>query len=371
MHFVIKDPKPFIKTLTATLQATEARCTRPVLANVRIETLSDKHGSMYCTDLEVGLYMNFSAVVGKVGALTIPGKKALDILKKLSKKENISFESIDNNFVKISCGKLSYKLAGASVEDYPTIPNGNASKHVATVNSAELLAAIAQVGYAITKEETRYALNGIAFIPEDGKLRLATTDAHRLTTRTIDVSAQDNMEQVVIPLKTLNVMTKLLKECKKQVFGIYRTDNHLFFTNEDDTFVLDSRTLEGQFPDWNKVIPKGNDKEYVVNKAALAETVGMVSLMSHETSRAVKFTTSPEAFTVSASNPELGEAEDSFAIESGYGGEGISFGINSKYLLETLKACDTELVTFKLLDESACILIEDSSSQHALMPMRI
>jgi DNA polymerase-3 subunit beta len=372
MQFVTKKESIY-KVLSLVQGIVEKRSTRPILANALLETDEDKV-SLYATDLEVGLQADFEASVGGGGAITAPAKKMADIVRLLPEGVDISIEVTESNYLRITCGKIEYKLAAAPKADFPAVPKHDFGSGI-TVQAQRLKEMINRTIYAITTEETRYALNGAQLAIGEGKIRMVSTDAHRLSFIEYDFEGyQGEPVNMLIPRKTVAELRMLIGDLAVNVeFGF--SENHLFFKVGD--FTLDSRMLEGQFPNYEKVLPKDNDKRVTIKREAFAGAIDRVALLSHETSRAVRLHILPGTMMLSSSNPEMGEAKDE--IEVSYDGPELKIGFNSKYLSDFISSLATEEVVLELRDEAGAGLMlpaatggkDEGDYRYVIMPMRI
>ena len=369
MQFVARK-KDLLDEVSLVQGIVEKRSTRPILANSLMES-DDDSVSIYATDLEVGLSCRFNAEVGRGGAITAPAKKLADIVRLLPEESSVSIEVLENNFLRITCGKIEYKLVGAPKADFPSVPRFDFEDGI-EVPAKILKLLIGRTIYAITLEETRYALNGAQLVLDGESIKMVSTDAHRLSYTEFPFDAYSGEPvEILVPRKTLAELRMLIgEEMEAVTFG--HTENHLFF--RVGTRVLNSRKLEGQFPNFDKVIPKGNDKIITLNRDSFEKAINRVALLSHETSRAVKLHFSEEKAVLSSSNPEMGEAKEELEVE--YKGSRLTVGFNAKYLIDFLQSLDVGEVVIELKDEAGAGImrptVEDKGIyKYVIMPMRI
>ena len=369
MQFVAKK-KNILEEIALLQGIVEKRSTRPILSNALLES-DDSSVSIYATDLEVGLNGSFEAEIGNGGSITVPARKLADIVRLLPEKQDISVEVMENSFLKITCGRIEYKLAGAPKADFPAVPKCDFKDGI-EIPAQVLKKMIGYTIYAITAEETRYALNGAQLCFGADIIRMVSTDAHRLSYVEFPFDGFSGEQfDILVPRKTVAELRTLIGESiEKVMFG--RTENHLFF--QVGRHVLDSRMLEGQFPNYEKVIPGDCDKQIRIGRSAFADAIGRVALLSHETSRAVRLKCEKGVMVVSSSNPEMGEAKEEVEID--YDGPEISIGFNSKYLVDFIASLEVGEVLLELKDEAAAGLMkpvdgEGGDYQYVIMPMRI
>ena len=382
MKISLSNNKAFQTAITAINKAMESRATRPILTSFVISAdETNSIATFYATDLEVGIRAEIKTTekIELGGSVILPGKLFLKMIKQFPKNAEFTVKNeiktstaID---VVISCGKKSFTFSATPpLDDYPSIPvapiGSNRQEHLIKTETLQEL--IKKTSYAITTEETRYALNGAQFVITRELVRMVTTDAHRLALA--EHSQTNTFElETLIPKKAIALLKQYLDG---DFVEITATDNHLFF--EFDNFTIDTRTLEGQFPGFDKVIPKDNDKRIIFTCSDMIEAIKSTSLMSHETSRAIKLVIEADSLTVEASNPEVGKAEST--IDVVYDGPNVSIGFNAKYLLDYLATIDKEaMVALLLKNDSIAGLMQEWSGYngtnddycYVIMPMRI
>ncbi len=354
----------------------ERKNTIPILANVLLEA-DGKEVRMLATDLEVGLRSRCEAVVGKSGSLTLPAKKLFEIVKALPESD-IRIEQ-DKSGVKVAAERFDSRIQTLPREDFPTLPDatGNWS---ATLPRESLRTMIPKTQFAITGEDTRYFLNGALFVLEAGAMSLVATDGHRLALVQVprDAAGKDKKAKatgddvrVILPRKTLNELQRLLGEGEDDV-RFEKGENHLFF--EVGGRVLISRVIDGQFPAFERVIPKNTDKKIDFDRDRLTSAVRRVELLSNERSRAVKFQIDAGKVEITSSSPELGEAHEVMMVE--YDGAPMQICFNARYVLEFLSAVETDTVSLAFKDEMSQAVMTPVGADgyeytYVIMPMRI
>jgi DNA polymerase-3 subunit beta len=256
-------------------------------------------------------------------------------------------------------------------EDFPTLPDVSGSAR-ATLPRTAVKEMVAKTQYAITGEDTRYFLNGAKFVLKPQGLTLVATDGHRLAL--VDVRHPTGVTQdvgVILPKKTLLELGKLLAEGDGDI-QFESGENHLFF--EVGGRILISRMIDGQFPAYERVIPKGNDKTIEFDRERLTSAVKRVALLSNERSRAVKFEIDKGKVEVTSSSSEFGEAHEQLPVE--YAGPALTISFNAQYVLDFLNVVETDVVSLSLKDEVSQSVMKPVGAEgydytYVIMPMRI
>ena len=349
----------------------ERKNTIPILANVLMEAKGDQV-SFLATDLEVGLRSKCAATVTKPGALTIPAKKFFEIVKSLPETDIRITE--DKGGVKIAADRFDSRMQTLPREDFPTLPESGGAP-TATLPRAALKEMVAKTQFAITGEDTRYFLNGAQFVLKADEMNLVATDGHRLALVSVarDGKSMKDAEEnkAILPKKTLGELARLMSDGDGDV--IYeRGENHLFFQVGDRLLI--SRMIDGQFPAYERVIPKGNDKHIEFERDRLTAAIKRVALLSNERSRAVKIQIEKGKVDVTTSSPELGEAKETLPVE--YSGSAMQICFNAQYVLDFLAAVSTDVVSLELKDEVSQAVMKPVGAEgydytYVIMPMRV
>src|SRR5690349_4965490 len=350
----------------------ERKNTIPILANV----LMDAKGSevrLLATDLEVGLRSRCDATVAKSGALTLPAKKLYEIIKALPETD-VRIEE-DKGGVKVAAERFDSRMATLPRDDFPALPETPGTTR-AELSRDAMKQMVGKTQFAITGEDTRYFLNGALFVLRPDSMSLVATDGHRLAlvTTTRDGKAKKDGEgetKPILPKKTLGELSRLLTEGDGDI-TFERGENHLFF--DVGGRLLISRMIDGQFPAYERVIPKGNDKHIEFERDRLTNAVKRVALLSNERSRAVKFQIDPGKVDVTSSSPDLGEAKETLPVE--YEGASMQICFNAQYVLDFLSAVATDVVSLDLKDEVSQAVMKPVGAEgydytYVIMPMRV
>jgi DNA polymerase-3 subunit beta len=351
----------------------ERKNTIPILANVLIEADNDQV-RLLATDLEVGLRSRCQASVAKGGSLTLPAKKLYEIIKALPETD-VRIEE-DKSGVKVAADRFDSRMQTLPREDFPTLPDGSGT-YSATLPREVLKQMVAKTQFAITGEDTRYFLNGALFILRPDSMSLVSTDGHRLALITVPRDKEkgkgrpDDEVRVILPRKTLLELGRLLAEGDGDI-QYERGENHLFF--DIGGRLLISRMIDGQFPAFERVIPKGNDKRVEFDRDRLTSAVKRVALLSNERSRAVKFQMDKGKVEIASSSPEFGEAKEVVMVD--YAGAPVTICFNAQYVLDFLGVVETDSVGLEFKDEMSQAVMKPVGAEgydytYVIMPMRV
>ena len=353
----------------------ERKNTIPILANVLIEATGDEV-KLLATDLEVGLRSKCTAAVSKGGSLTLPAKKLYEIIKALPETD-VRIEQ-DRNGVKVAADRFDSRMQTLPREDFPSLPEATGSYN-ASLPRDVLKQMVAKTQFAITGEDTRYFLNGALFILRPDSMGLVSTDGHRLALvnvpRDKDKSKGkgrvDEEVRVILPRKTLLELGRLLAEGEGDI-QYERGENHLFF--DIGGRLLISRMIDGQFPAFERVIPKSNDKRVEFDRDRLTSAVKRVALLSNERSRAVKFQMDKGKVEIASSSPEFGEAKEVLIVD--YASTPVTICFNAQYVLDFLAVAETDSVSLEFKDEMSQAVMKPIGADgydytYVIMPMRV
>ena len=350
-------------------QIVERKNTIPILANVLLEGMGDAL-TLLATDLEVALRSRCEAAISKSGSVTLPAKKFYEVVRALPDGDvNIETDK-SGTTVKVSGGQFHSKMPALPREDFPNLPEGGAGAK-ATIKGKSLAQMVAKTQFAITGEDTRYYLNGAQFVLQPDKMTLVATDGHRLALVIVDhVGSKDDDIKAILPRKTLAELGRLLGDSDLDV-KYERGENHLFF--EIGSRLLISRMIDGQFPAYEKVIPKGNDKRVEFERDRLTQAVRRVAILSNERSRAVKMIVDKGKVEITSSSPEFGEAREPIAID--YSGPSLTIGFNAQYVLDFLAVVETDVVALEFKDDVSQAVMKPVGADgyeytYVIMPMR-
>lgn len=372
VQFVIERAH-LLKSLGHVQSVVEKRGTIAVLSNVKIDA-TEGGVSLTATDMDLAVVEKVPASVSKHGATTVPAHTFYDIVRKLPEGTQIELSSSeDGSKVTIRAGQSRFSLACLPVDDFPVMAEGEFS-HNFSLKAAECMALIQKPSFAISTEETRYYLNGIYLHPAgagDGKvMRAVATDGHRLARIEVALPAgADNMPGIIVPRKAIYELKKLIESGDGDV-SVSLSDTKIRFAFGNA--VLVSKLIDGNFPDYERVIPSSNDKIMEVDCKLFAQAVDRVSVISTEKSRAIKFHVESGKLTLSANSPEHGTASEE--VDVTYSSPQLEIGFNSRYLLDMMGQIEGDTAQFLLNDGASPAIVRDTAdvgSLYVIMPMRV
>ncbi|MDF1562511.1 MAG: DNA polymerase III subunit beta [Deltaproteobacteria bacterium] len=345
----------------------DRKATMPILANVLLEA-SEGLLAISATDLELGLKGEHPVEVGKPGKITVPARSLLDIVRSLPEK-TVTLTRKQNNWVEIVSGRYRSRLVGADPADFPDLP-GVEDVSFVNVEAEALSEMIEKTHFAVSTDETRYNLNGVFIEAQGATARMVATDGHRLSMVERELGGKLFLSKgVIIPRKGLSEMRRLLGE-KPGTVSLGFSGSNAVFRSEGLYLVM--RLVDGQFPDYQQVIPDSGKHPLTVDREALLSTLKRVSLVSPDRAPSVKLELGKSTLTVISENPDLGEASE--ALEVGYDGPEVKVGFNAKYLIEVLGVLGSERVILEVADELSPGLVkaeDDPGFTAVVMPMRI
>jgi DNA polymerase III subunit beta len=362
-----------LKALSHVQSVVERRTTIPILSNVLLHAGSGKL-SMSATDMDLEIVESVPARIDNDGRTTAPAHTLYDIVRKLRDGAQVELETVgERNEMVLRSGRSTFTLSCLPPEDYPVMTGAELPHHF-TLTAAELRALIDRTRFAISTEETRYYLNGIYLHATKNNdvpvLRSVATDGHRLARiEMVLPEGAAGMPGVIVPRKTVLELRKLVEEGDDEVHVALGDTKVRCAIGEA---ALTSKLIDGTFPDYDRVIPTGNDKMLEVPCKEFAEAVDRVSTISTERSRAVKLAIDRGALTVSATSPENGTAIEELEVR--YQSTPIEIGFNSRYLLDITEQIEGEAALFAMSDAASPTVVRDSadsSALYVLMPMRV
>lgn len=371
MQFTIAK-EVFVKALAKIQPICLARNTMPILNHVLLE-VRDNLLYLTATDLEVGVKTFYEVEGIEDGSITVAAKKLYEIVKEMP-NEDIRFCTKDNNWAEIVCGKARFNIVGLDADQFPTFQTGKGESF--SLGSDLLNDMIAKTSYAICNDETKYNLNG-AFLKatddENPNLVMVTTDGHRLGVCTKPITGDSPAalsKGVILPKKGVLELKKLAEEHPGGEIRLSFEDNNVVVFTENTTMVM--RLIDGQFPDYKKVIPAANDKNVIMERSKFLSALKRMFILSSEKAKGVKIEAKKGIVVMSASTPELGECTED--VEAGYAGIEMAINLNPKFLIEMAAVIPENGVELKFKDALSPIIMKPAVGSDFLaviMPMRL
>ena len=359
----------FLSALSRTQGTVERRNTMPILANVLIETHTNRI-RVTATDLEVGVRASLNGEIVTSGRVTVDARKLYEIVRELS-EEMIELQRLENDRVEIRSGKSVFKMVGLDAQEFPVFAQsaeGDRKECPAQV----LKEMIDKTIFSVSTDETRSNLNG-ALLHESGDntVRMVTTDGHRLSLVQREIGPLGIQKGVIIPRKGLGEIRRLLEDSGEATVSLGLTENMVFVWYGDVEMSI--RLIDGEFPDYDKVIPSDQTSEANVAQSNLFRALRRVSLLSSDRYRGVRVELKGGGMFISANNPDLGEAAEELEVD--YQGARLSIGYNAQYLLDILGVLEhDDKVTLAVKDDQSPTVLKrngDQSLLYVVMPMRI
>lgn len=377
----------FLSGISRAQRIVERRVTMPILANVLLEA-EGQNLSIKATDLEVGLAGIYPAKVKKGGKLTVPALKLYEILRELEESE-VWCKAKENNWIELKCGASFFNMVGLEASDYPPLPGLDATGYV-SLPCRPFKEMLEMTLFAASTDETRYNLNGVfleikTWGGEKG-LRLVATDGHRLALvdwLAPEIETFQLPKGIIVSRKGVGELKNLLADAgEEERIQVCFQKNHGLFKRPPLFLVV--RLIEGDFPDYEQVLPKTPGKKAIIPREKFLAALRRVSLLSAEKGRGVKFKFAEGVVEISARNPDLGEAKESLAIEWP-GPEDLAIAFNARYIIDVLSVLKADKVILEMTDElspgvlrpvaepSAAAPLPGAAERHLslIMPMRL
>lgn len=367
MKFVVSR-EALLKPLQLVAGVVERRQTLPVLSNVLLVLEGDQL-SLTGTDLEVEIVGRLQLeTAGDSGEITVPARKLVDICRSLQDGVNIEF-IVDDGRMIVKSGRSRFTLSTLPAGDFPNVEDapGNLQFNCA---QEEIKRLIERTAFAMAQQDVRYYLNGMLWEVRQDQLRVVATDGHRMAmcTRAVAVNTPDVI-QAILPRKGVLELSRLLDDSNAQV-EVTLSSNHIRVTSADYTFT--SKLVDGKFPEYERVLPRGGNKVVIGSRLALKQAFGRTAILSNEKYRGVRLLLSDGSLTIMANNPEQEEAEEQVTVD--YSGDSLEVGFNVSYLQDVTNVINHENIKITLSDANSSALLEEpdsSDSLYVVMPMRL
>ncbi len=364
----------FANGLAQVLNVVGSKATMPILSNVLIEAEKDQI-SLTTTNLDLGIRCKIKAEVKETGSVTLPVKRLAGIVRELPNVD-VTVDASPNHQVKLTSGGSNFRIMGIGQDEFPPLPEFGDEKSF-NLEQAELTTMLKSVAYAQSSDETRYILNGVYFNFKDGKLTLVATDGRRLAhvSKEMEVPA-DTAGAIILPAKTVGELLRLLDKGEK--LKINFNDRRAAFqigTEKDgsgliDSIYLYSKVVEGNYPNYQQVIPKETHQRIKLERELFLQCVHRAALVCSEKANSVKIKLTSNLLEITAQSPDFGEAHESMAI--GYSGPELQVAFNPQFVMDPLRALNKDEVFFEVKDEvSPGVFKTLESFICVIMPVRL
>lgn len=358
------------KGIQQTQAAISVRSTLPILGNILFEA-TEKGLRLSATDLEVGIRTWVKADIISSGAITIPAKIFSDFLRTLEDDRELKIEVLENNKVEIRSGRDRLNVTGLPRADYPVLPEFEDNRAV-EISKEMLREVLKKTNFAASTDETRYVLNGIHFITENGKVTAVATDGRRLAYIQRPITDSKLKVKVIIPTKAVQELLRLVSDDKSnnQTIKSSFTDNQASFS-DGQTVVL-SRLIEGHFPNFDQVIPKTHEFQLKLNRAAFQASITRAAIGTMERGGSVKLSLTKGMLHIQAAAQGRVEVESELPVA--YEGSNFEIAFNPLYIIDVLKAFDQEDILIEFtssLNPGVVRPADDEAYRYVMMPMKI
>ena len=365
-----------LSSLTHVQSVVERRNTIPILANVRIDAQAGDRLRLTATDMDLAVVDEAEATVEQEGAVTTTALTLYDIVRKLPDGAQVamSLGGGEGGQLDLTSGRSRFRLSCLPIAEFPVMADGELP-HSFALPRDHLRRLIDKTRFAISTEETRYYLNGIHLhqaADQDGiaRLRAVATDGHRLSCADVALpEGAADLPSVIVPRKTVTEVRKLIDDGDEPV-SVALSETRIRF--EVGAAALTSKLIDGSFPDYERVIPRGNNNIMTVASGSFAEAVDRVSSISTDRSHAIKLSISSGQVTLTASSPDTGTATEE--LDADYGADPLEIGLNARYVLDVAGQIESESIRFFFADAGSPSLVRDtgdSGALHVIMPLRV
>ncbi len=356
---------PLLKAIQTLQNVVSVKATLPILSNFLIETQKGKV-HMAATDLDVGISLTFPpTTIDEEGSITVPSKRFVDIVRDLPDGE-INITVRKNNSISIESQKCFFKIMGLPKEEFPKLPKLHEKESI-TLNQQLLKNMLNLTSFAVSHDETRYILNGVLFVAKGKNIRFVATDGRRLALIEKEFELPQGFEKkVIIPIKAIQELTRGLGDegVVKIIFG----ENQISF--QFDNIVLISRLIEGEFPDYEQVIPKEGKGRINIDREKFLWAAKRVAILTSPDSQSIKLDLFKDKLIFSKNSPDMGEAKEEIDIE--HKGQEFSVGFNPQYLIDVLKNIKDQDISLELTGpESPGIIRAAQNYIYIILPMQL
>ena len=362
---IICQKSELVRGIQTVQNVISSKTTLPVLSHILMKAENNKL-QLCATDLEVGIRSSVEAEVVQEGAVTMPGRTIGDIVKE-APEEKIEILADEKSKVTISCGKSLFRIMGLPKEEFPKLPESGKGKGF-DISKKTMKELIKKTSFAISREEARYALNGILFEVGKEEITAVSTDGRRLAKVKKAIAGTKTEKQVILPSKAVNEVNRIIEDVEGEV-RMAIGENEVTF--EMDGIMLMARLVKGDFPDYDKVVPKTYSDRITLDREKFLSGIRRVSLLTSEKSNTIKISLSRDRMVLSASTPELGEASEEMDIS--YEGEEEILAFNPVYLMDFLRNEACKEIYFEIINPvSPAVLrpVEEENYFYVVMPIK-
>lgn len=360
---VFKDD--LMKGIQAVQNSVSSKSTLPILSHILIEAKKNEI-RLTATDLEIGVVMKIDGEVQEEGSITVPAKKFSEIVKELPAQQKILISVKKGQSITIEAGKSYFRLMGLGREDFPQLPDFSSKTDGIKIPQKTLKGMIQLTSFAMSHDETRYVLNGILFSFKDKVLRLVATDGRRLAVVEKNLPEGNLKKDLIVPMKTIQELNRNLSDEGEALF--YFKENQLQITLDSLTII--SRLIEGEYPNYEQVIPKKIKEELKIGTQDFLQAARRASILTNQDSQSVKINIIKDRLIITKNTPELGEAREE--VEVDYKGGELAIGFNPNFLIDVLKNMDDESVHFGFIDpEKPAVIRNGENYTYVVLPMQV
>ncbi|MFA6636278.1 MAG: DNA polymerase III subunit beta [Candidatus Omnitrophota bacterium] len=346
--------------------AVSQKSSLPILSNVLLEAENGKI-RMTATDLDIGISFSIEAEVSADGAITIPAKKFFDIIRALPDESPVSISMKKSNYVTIKSAKAQFRIIGLPKEEFPNLPAFKDHDSV-SIDQKTLKEMITLTDFAISKDDTRYVLNGTLLLVKSDKITMVATDGRRLATIEKDLDKKTLVDRsVIVPTKTIQEIKRMLSD--EGEVQVKFSDNQIMF--ELPTSVIISRLIEGEYPSYKKVIPERSGSEVVVGREAFLNATRRASIFTDQDSMAIKFSIKKKKMIIEKETAYVGKVTEEIDIDFS-GDQEIDIGFNPRYLIDVLKNLEEDDILFEVSESTKPGVIRRGTEfTYVVLPMQL
>ena len=371
MQFVIKRDI-LLKSLNFVQGVVEKKNTLPILSNVLLQ-LKNNRLSIVATDLDIIFYDEITDIkILKEGSTTTSAAILYDILRKISSNSDLNFELKNENKISLKSENVDFNLLCLPTDNFPTFAD-EFEGQVIPLNNSRFLKLLNKTKISISNDDTRHYLNGIFLHLTEAHgrnfLTGVATDSHRLSSSSLEIENATDFNSLILPRKTVFQLCSLLAVSSDQL-SMQTADNKIKFSLGNIKLI--SKVIDGKFPDYNKVVPKSNDKTLEVSSKDFINSIERVASVSLDRKEGVKLLINKDNVQLSVNSANSGEGNEK--IKASFNSDNLNISFNSKYLIEIASEIEDKKLKMNLRDSTSPVLVEDASdknSYYVIMPMKI